>query len=80
MIVQIVVVFHLIAAVKIIIFARARAVTLENVSLIVEVYKCFITSLTNSSYSAVQMIFYDQFFVCSFFITLLISTFKIACY
>ena len=38
MIVQIVMVFHLIAVVKIIIFARARVVTLENVSLIVQVY------------------------------------------
>ena len=37
MTVRTVVVFHLIAAVTIIFFARARAVTLENVNLIVQV-------------------------------------------
>ena len=37
MTVQTVAVFHLIAAVKIIFFVRARAVTLENVSPIVQV-------------------------------------------
>ena len=52
MTVQTVVVFHLIAAVKIIIFARARVVTLENVNLIVQVYKCFTTCLTNSPYGS----------------------------
>ena len=43
MTVQIVVVFHLIAVVRIIFFARARAVTLENANLIVQVhlYKLF---------------------------------------
>ena len=60
MTVRIVVVFHLIAAVKIIIFARARVVTLENVSLIVQVNKCFTTCLTNILHT-VQMIFYGYF-------------------
>ena len=62
MIVQIVVVFHLIAAVRIIYFARARAVTLENVNLIVQVYKCFMTCLMNSPYGSLKSHFMASLF------------------
>lgn len=40
---QTVMVSHLIVVVKIIYFARTRVVTLENASLIVQVYRSFIT-------------------------------------